>query len=127
MKKNLKRIAANFIYGFLLLTAYALFAQTTNTAPNPAADAAAGIASGVIAALTAKYGWLLAVVSWIGVLRAVFKPLMLLVEATVKATPGLADDEAIAKFESGPIYKWLVWGLDWLASVKVTKNTNPLP
>lgn len=129
MKTNWKHIASFMLFITILAIAFAVQAQDTNAIPtsgNAAVDASASIVAGVVSALTGKYGWLLTVLAWIGVLRAAMKPIMLVVEAIVKATPGTNDDEAIAKFESGPIYKWLVWGLDWIASIKVTNNTNPL-
>lgn len=115
-----------------LTLALAVSAQDLNTngvptSGNATVDAGASLAAGVLAALTGKYGWLLTVIAWIGVLRAAVKPLMVFIEAVVKATPGTADDEAIARFEAGPIYRWLVFGLDWIASIKLPgRNTNPL-
>jgi hypothetical protein len=113
---------------FLTMASYAQDATNSVPISPETATAAAGILGGVLAALAGKYGVVLTVVAWIGVLRTVFKPIMLVVEQIVAATPGKADDAAIAKFESGPVYRWLVWGLDWLASIKLTPTagTNPL-
>lgn len=114
---------------FLTVASYAQGVDTNSVPISPeVATATAGILGGVLAALAGKYGVVLTIVAWIGVLRTVFKPIMLVVEQIVAATPSKADDEAIAKFERGPVYRWLVWGLDWLASIKLTPaaGTNPL-
>ncbi|MES2367050.1 MAG: hypothetical protein V4563_14335, partial [Pseudomonadota bacterium] len=102
MKTNqtLRLIVALLFLGvlFQLLTVCTLAQDVGTNAlpviPGVSADAAAGALTALIGALTAKYGWLLTVIAWIGILRAVFKPLMAFVESVVKATPGKADDAA---------------------------------
>ncbi len=134
--KHLKLMCFTFLLAavmFQLFTVCVFAQDVTNGAPVPilpgaGADAAAGAFTALIGALTAKYGVILTVIAWIGILRAVFKPLMSFVESVVKATPGKADDAAIAHFETGPVYKWLIWSLDWLASIKppAGPTTNPM-
>jgi hypothetical protein len=121
-----------------LIAAFAIpalcLAQAATNSPAaglPDASIAIGFLTPVIAALTAKYGWLLTVLAWIAVLRVAMKPIMLVVEAVIQATPSTDDDAKLANFEQGPIYKWFMWGLDFLASFKTptalkTGTSNPL-
>ena len=69
--------------------------------------------------LVAKYPLIAGVVMVIGVFRAIFKPLMTLVEAYVQSTPSTKDDEAVASFKTGKIYAALVWLVDYTTSIKL--------
>lgn len=106
------------------------FSQTNDALPLPGAgaDAVAGILSGLLAAYAGKYGWLVSVIAVIGTLRLCVKPIMLIAEAVVKATPSPQDDAAIANFERGAVYRWLLWCVDWIASIKpvTASTTNPV-
>ena len=75
--------------------------------------------------LLGKYGWLTTVILVIGSLRILFKPVMLAIENYVKQTPGTADDERLARFEAGPIYKAIAFVLDLGASIKLPLITPP--
>ena len=75
--------------------------------------------------LLGKYGWLTTVILVIGSLRILFKPVMLAIENYVKQTPSASDDERLAKFEAGPIYKVVAFILDLGASIKLPLITPP--
>ena len=109
----------------LTLAATAAWAQTT-ASPLPAADAS--LFQPIVDALTGKFGWFVTVISILGTLRLVVKPVMLVIEAIVKNSASSEDDAKLAAFESGPIYRWLLWSLDWVASIKAPSagSTNPL-
>ena len=64
-----------------------------------------------------KYGWLTTVLLAIGSLRILFKPIMLVVENTLKNDP--EKFAAIQKFEAGPVYKVIATVLDVGASIKL--------
>lgn len=63
--------------------------------------------------------WILTVISVMGALRLFFKPIMGLLESYVRNTPGKEDDEKLARFEAGPVYKWTYRILDYLGSIKL--------
>jgi hypothetical protein len=54
-----------------------------------------------------------------GVFRAVFKPIMLLLEKYVEATPSKSDDEKLEKLKANKHYKALVVVVDYLMSIKL--------
>lgn len=70
-------------------------------------------------AMIAKYPVAASVFMVVGVLRAVFKPLMLVAHAYVDATSNPKDNEMLAKAESSVAYKGLAFILDYLASIKL--------
>jgi hypothetical protein len=117
-----------------LLVALPVAAQVASTNP-PATDtigeSVKGAVTPFVVQLVAKYTWVATVLLVIGIIRVCMKPVMMLVEAVIAATPSTSDDEALAKFEAGPVYKWILWGLDWLGSFKTpgairSGTTNPL-
>ncbi len=55
----------------------------------------------------------------VGVLRTGVKPILTLLRWVFTVTKSKSDDEALDKFEAGPIMKWLLYILDWLTSIKV--------
>jgi hypothetical protein len=57
----------------------------------------------------------------VGVLRAIFKPIMTAIEAVVAATPTQKDDLALEKAKASKLYLALVWFIDYIASVKLPK------
>lgn len=71
--------------------------------------------------LAAKYPIILTIVSVIGVLRVIFKPLMMIIETIVAATPSKKDDEKFNKFKSSSTYAFIVKFLDFFASIKLPK------
>jgi len=84
----------------------------------------------IINALLAKYGWVTAVVTWLGVLRLINKPLFTILRAVAMATKTTKDEALIEKVESSTAYKWLEFFLDYVGSIKldalknVSNNTN---
>jgi hypothetical protein len=76
----------------------------------------------MIIALADKYPTVASILMVMGVLRAIFKPLMSLIEAYVLATPSTKDDEFYNKMLDSKIYKGIVWVLDYMASVKLPKK-----
>jgi hypothetical protein len=79
----------------------------------------------LIVMLVGKYPMLVAVFSIVGVLRAVFKPLMSLIEAYVGATESKKDDAVVEGFKAGKIYKAIVWFIDYFSSIKIDKVKAP--
>jgi hypothetical protein len=111
---------------FLLLP-LALFAQSTEATPNPDSDALSVIVSAlmpVVQGVLGKYGWLSQVVMIIGLLRVIFKPLMTYFESRAAETPGTEDDEQLARFERGPVYKVIHFILDFGGSIKLSSLTT---
>lgn len=60
----------------------------------------------------------LGIVSTIGALRIVVKPIMTFAHQVVQQTKSTRDDEVLDKIEQSKGYKVLLYTLDWLASVK---------
>lgn len=109
---------------FLLALPMLCFGQDTNTVAAPAIPL-----DGVLQSLLGKFAGVASVVFIVvGVLRVTIKPLLTIVEAVVKATPTKSDDEYFVKVQTGPVMKWVLYALDWVASVKMPGATtaNPL-
>lgn len=78
--------------------------------------------------LAQKYPMLASVFMIMGILRAVFKPIMSVVEAYVKETDdGGADDAKLEKIKSSKIYRYLAYLLDYTASIKLPKKKQDEP
>jgi hypothetical protein len=75
----------------------------------------------IILELAQKHPGLLSAFAIIGVLRAIFKPMMVVLEAYVDATPSKADDGWLAKFKAGKVYAGIAFILDYAASIKLPK------
>jgi hypothetical protein len=101
------------------LLAQPLQAATATDTISPAPDAVTGI----ITALVQKAPWVTAILTVIGVLRLILKPLFSFLHSVVKATPTEKDDQLLAKVEGSTALKWVTYGLDWLCSIKVV-NPN---
>jgi hypothetical protein len=69
--------------------------------------------------MSQKYPQIVAVFLAIGVLRAIFKPIMSVAEAFVAATPNKEDDLLLDGFKKGKFYSSIIWFLDFFASIKV--------
>src|SRR5947208_13160682 len=93
------------------LTPFVAIAADPSSAVDP------GVLQPLVDGLLGKYGWLTTVLLAIGSLRILFKPVMLVVENTVKNDP--AKSAAIQKFEAGPLYKTIATVLDVGASIKL--------
>lgn len=70
-------------------------------------------------AMLAKFPITASVFMVIGVLRAIFKPIMSVIAAYIAATPSLADDKWFAGLQENSIYKGFAWFLDYAASIKL--------
>lgn len=88
---------------------------TTNVEPGPVA----AVATSFIVGIAAKYPILLTVLSVIGVLRTLVKPIMSFLHQRAGETIDTADDERLAKAESSWWFKTIAYVLDWTASVKL--------
>lgn len=69
--------------------------------------------------LVQKYPNAVMVLTAVGVLRAIFKPLMGVWEAYVASTPSVSDDEVLNNFKTSKLYKALAWFVDYAASIKL--------
>jgi hypothetical protein len=78
--------------------------------------------------LAQHYPWLATALLVIGALRVLFKPVMALLDNYVKANCSPEEYGRLQHFESGPIYKWLSFGLDFVGSIKLpTLGVKPEP
>lgn len=59
---------------------------------------------------------------FIGVFRAVFKPVMLVVERYVEATETKNDDEWLENLKKNKVYLAIAWLADYLLSIKLPKK-----
>lgn len=57
-----------------------------------------------------------------GVLRAIFKPIMGVAQAYVDQTESTSDNEKLEAFKQSKIYKAVSWVIDLFASVKLPKS-----
>jgi len=69
--------------------------------------------------LADKYPWAVTLFVVMGVLRAVFKPLVAFARTVVVATPSVKDDEFLNKAESSKAFKAVAWFVDYLTSIKL--------
>ncbi len=99
----------------VLLLPFMLFAQESASALESILDMLKPLAD----AYLGKFGWAAQVVSIVGSLRLVFKPLMTLLDVYVKATPSKEDDNLVSEIEKKGWYKTLRFVLDWIASIKL--------
>lgn len=81
--------------------------------------------SAAIIAFMAQYPILIAVLSVIGVLRVVNKPLFSFLHVVTGATATTKDDEVLAKVEESKAYKVVTYILDWFGSVKIPTPAQP--
>ena len=65
-----------------------------------------------------QYGFVVQAVTWIGTARLVFKPIMAAIESIVAQTPSKDDDKKLEEVKASQWYYWLVFTLDWFASIK---------
>lgn len=73
----------------------------------------------LLASFIGANGWALQVISIIGTLRLIFKPLQSFVAAIIAATPSVNDDAWLAKAMASKAYGYVQYALDWFASVKL--------
>jgi len=126
-------LAACMFVAIQLVTFSTLKAQTPLPVPDPSSALSppssvpvqTGPLTEVFDGLLGKYGWLTTVLLAIGSLRILFKPVMLVVENTVKNDPSKFAE--VQKFEAGPIYKAIATVLDVGASIKLPLVKPPGP
>lgn len=68
-----------------------------------------------------QYGIVVQIVTIIGTARLVFKPIMVAIEQIVSSTPSQEDDKKLEEVKESTWYKYLVFALDWFASIKLPK------
>lgn len=71
--------------------------------------------------LMAEMPWWGTVMTVMGFSRIIFKPVFTIVQAVVDATPTDADNKALDDFKASKSYSFIVWLLDYFASVKISK------
>lgn len=112
-----------FVLLFQLFTV-ASFAQGVPAATDAAASLAAATPSpvdGAIDAVAGKYGWIVTVLSVMTILRLIFKPLFSILHTITENTATKKDDEYLERVEKSAAVRAIVWLLDYLASIKLTK------
>jgi len=75
----------------------------------------------VIETFLGSQGWMVQVLSIVGLLRLVVKPIMEVVQAYVKWTDTPKDDSLVNHIIKSPIYTKFLFVLDWLTSIKIKK------
>ena len=78
----------------------------------------------LLEAYAGQYGIIVLVVTWVGTLRLIFKPLMTAVESIIAATPSKDDDRRLEEIKNSTWYYWFVYLLDWFASIKLPAQTK---
>ena len=128
MKTKSLLLAALSLLAFAFLLPPSTFAQSAaDSAPLIQADTAAAIATPFIVTFALKYPVILSVIAAMGALRFFFKPIVSLVEAYVRSTPGSRDDEYFDRVNHSAVFKAFAWLLDFGASIKVGPQFTALP
>lgn len=73
----------------------------------------------ILIELAQRFPALLGVFAAIGVLRAVFKPLMAFLRVVADATPTEKDNEVLDGFVQSGLYKGIAFVVDYLTSIKL--------
>lgn len=106
----------SFLFLITLVFSSMAFAQDM-----PAAVSSMFDLSGILAELALKFPLLMQVATVMGALRLVMKPLMAVAQSVVDYTPYDKDNLALAKVQSGKVWKSICMLVDWLSSVKLPK------
>lgn len=69
--------------------------------------------------LLSQFPWLGTVLMVLGAIRVIVKPLMAAFQSYVEYTPSESDNALFLKVKDNPIYKGIVFVLDYLGSVKL--------
>jgi hypothetical protein len=75
----------------------------------------------IISGLVSKAPWLVTILTLVGTLRVINKPLFALLRAFASSTPSMKDDEFINAAEQSKMYKSFIFFIDWFGSIKVNK------
>lgn len=123
------KTALRFLSAAALALAFALaaHAQTDSANVNAAIETAGAVGQPFIVSFAQSHPWLLTVLAAIATLRLVFKPIVTALEAYVKGTPQVTDDEWFAKVEHSRAFKVFAWLLDYLGSIKVGPQFTAKP
>lgn len=73
----------------------------------------------LIIAFAEKYPVAVTILAGVGVLRAIFKPIMSVARAYVQSTKSTDDDLKLDEVESSKAFKALAWLVDYVASIKI--------
>ena len=84
-------------------------------------DSLLGLLGPLVEAYAGKFGVVVQIITYIGTLRMIMKPIMSAINTVVLATPSKSDDEKLKKFEGSKGYKTALYILDWFASLKFKK------
>jgi hypothetical protein len=60
-----------------------------------------------------------AVLLVMGAMRVVFKPVMTLLDSYIKSHRSAEDYARLQAFETGPVYRWICFALDFFGSIKL--------
>lgn len=82
-------------------------------------EAIADFLKPLLEAYGGEYGWAVTVLTYIGTFRVIFKPLMTGIEGVIAATPSKEDDKKLAEIKEHKAYKFVVWLVDFLGSIKL--------
>lgn len=96
---------------------------TTNATVNAIAETGTSVGTPFIAKFAADHPWLVTLLLIVGALRFVLKPIVAALHAWAASTEDPRDDELIAKVESSTSWKWALFVIDWLGSIKPTPKT----
>lgn len=75
----------------------------------------------LLGTLAVEHPIIVSVLLVMSIARAIFKPLMALIQAYVDVTPSTKDNASLAKFKEGTIYKTIVFIVDYIFSIKLPK------
>lgn len=126
--KTTRWLLALVLFAFIALPFAVFAADVTPVVSGDTTDALRAFLYG----LTEKYPWVITALTVLGIIRLVVKPVMSIIETVVASTPSTKDDEFLAKWQASAAYRWFLYVLDWLGSVKspsairTTGTTNPL-
>lgn len=100
-----------FLFLLLVVTATAQDVPAAPSVADPFADLVAGLAG--------KYPWLATVLAVVAACRLLLKPLFTFLHEVVKVTPSQKDDVLLAKVEASRVFRWVVFALDYLLSIRL--------
>jgi hypothetical protein len=113
-----------YLWGTVFITfAIGGYAFAQEQAPDMGViDSILSWAKPMLEAAAGSYGVVVQIISVIGVLRLVFKPVMSVVQAVISLTPTLSDDQLLSKILGSKVYKIASYLLDWTASIKLPQK-----
>lgn len=85
-------------------------------------DAMLAFLAPLMGTLAGKYGIVVTIIAWLGTIRLFIKPVMTIAEVYAASTSSLKDDEILAKVKTSKYYTWVLFGIDWLLSLKLGKT-----